>query len=471
MFNQHPLALLGWPENNQTHLRLRKSVGEPLPRTMAEVASVYGSLLREILDESGLNAKSVTSLAQELGARGVLKDFDFKEHLPGLLDCNAVWDLLACTYGQWCGFINRACHRDSCPKHTPGSPTSTKVQFDTRDILALYGTVPFFNRHESLFPGQTVRAFEDYLRASAERVVHDWKMKMSEKSTEITPDRAKTPEAGVTFVGWPIGVPKNYDHLYREYRVFVERTLNRYIKPCPSQQIEDVKQHIWMKLVESKTIEKFVEKARRRKIPAQLSATEAVEYLGITWDQWMDLMRRDEKWLQPEGSVFSATAIFTAKQIRNVEESGQFPILDAIPASDMSKVFRGYLSNVVHNHFANYCRTRVRRFIKDIVVPNENSRVNGGKLGSALEGDMTSWEDALVDPGSVGHDLCFDLPEVEDEKELQQDLTEQIERIHKTCPGRQDDVFDLIAEGLTLREAINKVRALVHEEKLKVQVG
>ncbi len=459
----------GW----KSHVCYRRSTGFPLPQNAEELTVLCGPMLEELLADSGLKGKTLTGLTQELLARDVLGTFDFREHLPPVLDVQQVYDLLSAKYGSWMGFMHRRVAQGDNPTAIGSTPTSLKARFHTREILPLYRNPKhkFFNKHRSLFPAQTIQAFEDCVRAAAERVIYDWK-KMSEKSTEKTPVRAK-PEAVVSFVGWPIGVPKNYDSFYREYRVFVERTLNRYIKPCPSQQIEDVKQHIWLKLVESRTIEKFVEKAKYRKIPAKLTATEAVEYLGITWDQWMGLMRKDLKWLQPsEGSVFSASAVFTGDQIRNVEESGIFPIVDAIPASDMTKVFRGYLTHVVHNHFANYCRTRVRRFIKDNVVPNENSRVNGGHLGSALDGDMTSWEDALEDHSRARPDEGLDLPEVDSVEELHEDLTEQIDRIHKSCPGRQEDVLDLIAEGLTLREAIGQVRAQVQEEKqLKVRVG
>jgi len=460
------LRTAGW----KSHVCFRRSTGFPLPQNAGELKALCGSMLEELLVDTGLKGKTLESLTQELLARDVLSTFDFREHLPRVLDVQQVYDLLSAKYGSWMGFMNR--HGKTLTV-MGATPTSLKASFHTHEILSLYRNprFRFFNKHRSLFPAQTIRAFEDYVRAAAERVIYDWK-KMSEKSTEKTIVRANKPEAVVSFVGWPIGVPRNYDALYREYRVFVERTLNRYVKPCPSQQIEDVKQHIWLKLVESRTIEKFVEKAKYRKIQAKLTATEAVEYLGITWDQWMGLMRRDLKWLQPsEGSLFSASAVFSGDQIRNVEESGIFPIVDAIPASDMTKVFRGYLTNVVHNHFANYCRTRVRRFIKDNVVPNENSRVNGGHLGSALDGDMTSWEDALEDHSEARPDEGLDLPEVDSVEELHEDLTEQIDRIHKSCPGRQEDVLDLIAEGLTLREAIGMVRAQVQEEKLKARVG
>lgn len=461
------LRTVGWDKGDVCY---RRSSGFPLPRDVEELSATCGPMLEELLKDSGLKGKTLEKLTQELLTRNVLTTFDFREHLPPVLDVQGVFDLLAAKYGSWMGFMGR--HGDN---FTPigSTPTSLKSSFHTHEILPLYRNPrwKFFNKHRSLFPLQTVQAFEDCVRAAAERVIYDWK-KMSEKSTEKTPVRATKPEAVVSFVGWPIGVPKNYDALYREYRVFVERTLNRYIKPCPSQQIEDVKQHIWLKLVESKTIEKFVEKAKYRKIPEKLTATEAVDYLGISWDQWMDLMRKDLKWLQPsEGSIFSASAVFTGGQIRNVEESGIFPIVDAIPASDMTKVFRGYLTNVIHNHFANYCRTRVRRFIKDNVVPNENSRINGGHLGSALDGDLTPWEDALEDLSGARPDEGLDLPEVDSVEELHEDLTEQIDRIHKSCPGRQEDVLDLIAEGWTLREAIGKVRAQVQEEKLKARVG
>jgi DNA-directed RNA polymerase specialized sigma24 family protein len=346
---------------------------------------------------------------------------------------------------------------------------SRKSEYEAKDILKVAQSAKKFSNARPTYPEETVASFVAHLQAVADRILYDWGA-----------EKPKTPvvklREPVATVNWPIGVPKDYNGFYRDYRVFVERTLNRYIKPCPSQQIEDVKQHIWLKLVESRTIEKFVEKARFRKIPLKLTATEAVEYLGITWDQWMALMRLDQKWLQPEGNAFSASAVFSRVQVRNVEECGLFPIVDAIPASDMSKVFRGYLTNVIHNHFANYCRTRVRRFIQDTVVPAEHTRVvrsptsDQYKFTPALEGDSSAWEDALPDISGMRPDEGLDLPDVEGMDELQADLHAQIEEIHKACPGRQEDVLNLIADGCTLREAINQVREQVQERR-QAQVG
>jgi hypothetical protein len=344
-----------------------------------------------------------------------------------------------------------------------GTSYSAKAEYSAKDIVRVLHSSKRFSDVSPIFPEETVRAFEDFLRAAVERVFLNWK-KMSTVTTAKETVQAKKPEA-VPFVGWPVGVPKDNTAFYRDYRVFVERTLNRYIKPCPSQQIEDVKQHIWMKLIESNTLEKFVQKARFRKLPAKLTATEAVDYLGITWDQWMDLIRQDPKWLQPvEGSLFSASAVFTNDQIRLVEGSGIFTIQDAIPASDMSKVFRGYLNQVIHNHFANYCRTRVRREVKDQVLPADNVRVLGGRVASPLEGDTTPWEESIVDSGSVSPDLCVDLTkacsyeDVDNLVDLNPHLAAQVEQINRAVgSSNQNDVFNLIADGLSLKEAILKV--------------
>ena len=424
------------------------------------------------------------NLADELNSRGVLGSFDLQEYLPPLLSVRQCLGILGATWSQWIAWHAHNSkpgtrHSKYLPKPVIGSTYSQRAEYAAKDILQVLKSPKRFSDSAPLFPEETVRAFEDYVRASAERVLYDWSSGLQKEviaPPTVTVEAPSPPvkvksSAAQTFVGWPDGVPRDYNALVREYRPFVERTLNRYVKPCSGQSIEDVKQHIWMKLIESKTLGKFVEKASLRKIPARATAAEAVEYLGITWDQWMDLMRKDLKWLQPiEGTVYSTTALFTKDQIRNVEESGLFPIQAAIPAGDMSKVFRGYLRQVIHNHFANYCRSRVRRFIKDTVVPNDSTRVHGGSFRTALEGDMTSWEDALEDTCGLAPDASVDLPECDSVESLTDDLSKQLGLIAKSIPAaRQDDVFNLIAEGYTLREAIDRVRS--HTTRVQVRVA
>lgn len=471
------------------------AAGRSIPRDVSELLAAFEPEFARLLKDSGHGDKSTQLLAEELYQRGTLFNFELEEFLPPLLNVDQVLSLLGATWLQWSRWLYNARASELRPHPVIGKDYSKKAEFSSKDIVRIFRSPKSFSDAASVCPEETARAFKEYIRAASERVIYDWNQpqttpkpikspvpakpkKMSTTKTTTTPIRAQKPAGEVSFVGWPIGVPKNYDALYREYRSFVERTLLMYLKPCPSQQIEDVHQEMWMKIISSKTIEKFVAKARYRKIPEKLTAVEAVEYLGITWDQWLGLMRNELSWLQPvEGSVFSNSAIFTEEQVRNVEDSGLFPIVDAIPAEDMTKVFRGYLRNVIHNHFANYCRTRVRRFVKDTVVPDDNSRVIGGsKLGHAIEGDKTSWEDALVDYEGPRPDDGCDLPDVSSVSELRSDLTEQLDRINRFVPAsRHDDVFSHIAEGCTIREAIAKVRASVsaevHPQELRVAEG
>lgn len=450
-----------------------------IPRNVSELVGVYGSVLSKLLQDAGHPDKSPEVLAEEICRRDLLSKFSLDEFLPPILKVPDVLALLGATWVQWHhwhynGSRGQARHTEYLPKPVIGKVYSMKAEYDTRDILRIFRSPKRFSETAPSYPEETVRAFDEFVKATAERVLYDWNppkkptatptlKKMSTPKENKSSPRATKPEGQVSFVGWPIGVPKNNDQLYREYRVFVERTILSYFKPSPGQQLEDIAQHIWMKIIESKTLDKFVRKARVRKIAARLTAAEAVEYLAITWDQWLTLMREEHPWLQPvEGSVFSTSAVFTSSQVRNVEESGLFPIVDAIPAVDMVKVFRGYLRMVVRNHFANWVRTRVRRHIKDQVVPNETTRVSGGHFTTALEGDLTSWEDSLPDQteGSA-EDFC-DLPDSSSVEDLHQSLSEQISRIQKFVPfSRHEDVFTLIADGCTLLEAISRVRATV----------
>lgn len=462
MFQQHPLAVEAWPSR---HLCYRRSVGEPLPTSVEALEEAYGGFLKPLLGGTG---KGLPDLLPELVSRGALR-FDWEKHLPAVLDCNGVFDILAVTYGSWMGYINRAVLAGTCPRVTNGkTPTSLKAVFVTKDIVGLRGSAKYFNKRPTLYPPSTVRMYEDFLRALTDQVVHFWQPKPVAPPKPVSPAPKPEVKASKPSGTWPIGVPRTYDALYREHRPFVEKVLSRYFRPGPWTSIEDARQHIWLKLVESRIIERFVEKARFRKLSARLTAEEAVLFLGITWDQWLDLITKDLPWLQPvEGAPYSSSAVFTGDQIRMVEESGLFPIRDAIPAEDMGKVFRGYVQNAIHNHVSNYIRTLIRRHVKDMVVPDDNGRVSNGHLLSGLDGDTTSWVDSLEDPHAMPVDLMADLPDVGSIEGLQEFLVAGVKEVYASCPGRDEDVFRLIQSGMTLSEAIQKVRSQIRLEKIR----
>jgi len=439
-----------WPAKHEVY---RWKEGMALPHSAKDLVDFYGSQFTLML----CSGRTPAELARELETRGVISSFKLDEHIPKTLAGNEMWGILGVTYGQWCGWWSK--YKSTLAVSPEGFATSKAARWHRASLFQIRVVIPRSCKlDEPVYHPSTLQAFWEHIRAAAERIIHEWSPKKV----------AKKPEK---LVGWPIGVPQDYTALYREHRVYVERILNHYYKPSATQSFEDVKQHIWVKLCEAQVIEKFVKKAKYRKLPATLTATEAVEYLRITWDQWMDLMRKDLKWLQPtDGNNFASGAIFSATQVRNVEEAGIFPLQDTIPAEDMAKVFRGYLKMVIHNHFANYCRTRKRRFILENTLP-EGARIRGdGSVGSALEGDQTPWEDCLEAPEDWSPEACLDRPEVDSLGELDVDLSEQIVRINKAVPGHRDEVINLIAEGYTLREAITKVRFQV-QDKLRVHSG
>lgn len=423
-----------------------------IPRDRGSLIGGYGTFLAKILAERGAEV-SLEIAAASLEKAGLFKGFDPLKHLPKMLTDVETVNLLGCSWVTWEVWL----------WDNVGASCTPESRRSTRKVLGILRSGMIEVTEDQKYPAETVAKFEDFLRASVDRLLN----KMSKMSNK------KTAPAKMVEVrpGWPLGVPGDYDTLYREYRPFVEKVLNRYNKVgYDPEMIKDLKQFTWQKLVESNLLEKFVTKAGRRKMPVKLTALEAVEYIGCSWDDWMLLMQKDHSWLQPEsGAPFSESAVFTRDQIRNVEESGLFPIKDAIPSSDMSKCFRGYLQRAIHHHFANWCRTRHRRY-KERTVPDGARVIDNSRYGSAYEGDDAPWEQSLVDKESVSPESRADLLCSVVGGDLGGFLTASVERINKAVPGRQNDVFNLIADGCTLNEAIAQVRAQVRA-KNRVRVG
>lgn len=422
-----------------------------IPRERGRLVEIFGVLLGEILAERSADVRPEVA-AYWLEKHGFFQGFDPLKHLPKMLTDTETAALLGCQWHAW----------EMWCWDNVGVSCSPNTHRKTRKVLSLLRSGTIESTEEPRYPDETVAKFTEYLRASVDRMLNKM-IKHANNKTAATPKAVMRP-------GWLLGVPEDYDTFYREYRPYVEKVLNRYNKAgYDPEMIKDLKQFTWTKLIESQLLEKFVAKAKRRKLPKQLSAMAAVEYLGITWDEWLGLMRANHPWLQPiSGGAFTASAEFTDAQIRNVEESGLFPIRDAIPTADMTKVFRGYLQRAIHHHFANWLRTRSRRH-KERPVPL-GCRIVDNQLASSYEDDDTSWEQGLVDKDPVSPESKADLLSAVVGGDVHGYLTATVERINEAVPGRQNDVFDLIAKGYTLNEAILAVRAKVRA-KSRVRTG
>lgn len=313
---------------------------------------------------------------------------------------------------------------------------------------------------------------------------------------------------------WPEGVPENYDELFRDYGDFVAKRVERYNKV--DRNFEDLLQDIWARLIASQVLEKYVERASQT-LPPTLMAREACAYLGLTFEAFVKIQqhKRVPSWLPTPTPIngvdpSSDQAVYRQSEILDLDEH-----LDDLKFAKRTEErtmvfvgaqgFRAYLTQAIHNHFANWCRTRSRKY-KDVLLAQNAVVVPTGiegtfaHVGHNEEG--AAWEQALVSASLDAEELSqchefiggqlaaskvdpkpgakpietlkslaaranIDMTKVDDWEEYVDD--EGKRRMRPTEEARQAlEVLDYISQGYTIREAV-KTQQRAETRRMKLQ--
>jgi len=326
-------------------------------------------------------------------------------------------------------------------------------------------------------------------------------------------------------------VPVDNKDLVREYGVYVARLVTRHNRV--SSNFDDLLQHVWMKLVENRVIEKHRKSIGH--LPKQLTGAQAVAYLRMPW---LDFVRRVRRGVMKErlyakayhrdggvchrcncdavkyaaaverfrltnpteyvsieakikaalgldtipprfwvldgesegakticlfcakrhgvaavtfrwypvpirGGWASRTALYDRKDVERLKlvmehEKDRTVDLNADPSSVLSKsLFKQYLARAVHNIYANWCRTRKRRY-------QEQYKGNDETTGRA-------WEETLGDPSGARQESIVDLNRVVQYLAGSGDPTE-------TTDETELEVLELFEAGKSVQEVARKMR-------------
>lgn len=211
----------------------------------------------------------------------------------------------------------------------------------------------------------------------------------------------------VSLIGifWPEGLPKTYDELYQMYGRQITSFVRR-LNKIPDN-LDDLSQSIFMKLMETDVLQKFTNKVIDTYV---VSALEACEILGVSWSQWRNMVGKRIKGRKDfpvplRGPIDRATrqvkpyskeAVYSLRSIFDLDDSGYFKVRHnpRIPPSVPAKGFYQYLNRAIHNYFANECRTKSRRHKERPQNPTPT-------------GDY--WETSLVDYSGCGVDDAVDI--------------------------------------------------------------
>lgn len=232
---------------------------------------------------------------------------------------------------------------------------------------------------------------------------------------------------------WPEGLSRNFDEMYREHEKFIENKIKSYNQV--QRNFEDLFGDIWVKLIGSDILNKFHQRVARMLRPT-LYGHEAAALLGLTLGEFNLVMRLKEgtmkyKGSKPEeptgltfkpikGTLREKNVLYQREDIRELDEA-----LDRMPRSQPRRVtfplgatgFKAYLTQAIHNHFANWCRTRKRKY-QDLLLPS-TSIMKVNDLGSYEQighnFEATDWESRLVAMTMNDEDMISVVSSVERE--------------------------------------------------------
>ncbi len=254
---------------------------------------------------------------------------------------------------------------------------------------------------------------------------------------------------------WPLGVPRNFDELERDWGKYIANTVARNNKV--GRNFEDLHQFIWEKLLGSNLLEKYVEKLMTT-APEEIGVDAAIEFLGINYPQWRTAMysfhnQKKGHWMPTpaKGTVHSRKAIFAFTDIMKLSETPKAFTKRAqmkVPSSRHTDAnFGGYLRTAIHNHFANFVRYKERR---EKERPHDQFHQFTNRLQHMA--DPPPWEEMLVDPR-------------ENMVEVGAELSMHLKALAEAVGPHKAEISILMEDGKTLPEAVRHLNISVGEKR------
>lgn len=247
-------------------------------------------------------------------------------------------------------------------------------------------------------------------------------------------------------------VPANYDELVRVYKTHVDRLVTRYNRV--QANFEDITQHVWSEIFARDVLGKYLKSGKPSALPKTMTAKEAIALLGIAWGQWRTMMyyatpaaekthpthykRHAEGRISPvpvSGTWCSKNAVFHTEDILQLHEIKYFKKrahFEVPEAAQTRSKFKTYLSTAVHHIFANWCRTRSRRWKDSYLAPHE---------------DGTPWEASIADDTRTTSGVDVHIA-----------VSQALGNVFTDSPERVDDVMSYLKDGYTLVEIAKEMK-------------
>lgn len=236
---------------------------------------------------------------------------------------------------------------------------------------------------------------------------------------------------------WPVNLPRDYEELHRDFGAFIASLVYRYNKV--DRDPRDLINYIWERILTADLLTKYID-ATCSEPKEDFTSDEAAKFLGVTLEEFQVYLRKPGCRLKvPQGKRMSKNVSWPVEVINDLIDEPYFckhGTTAVVPRPVVSKLhFMGYLQRAVHNHFSNWCRTRMRRC---------QERLGDCYFASKSDSGVdVAWEDRLSKAGA---------DDIEHEVELEVIL----DRIEQIADSFKEDILGLLHKGYSLAEAVNK---------------
>jgi len=464
-------------KNQKSSVRRSAPVG--VPSDYRELYSLFRPLLTAKASERGTTVSEVLS---ELRRQRVIEDFDIDRSIPDSFSMEEAARFLGLSDAEWKKVLKKTCLPLRYGTRTlpwacvrPKTHEDEYVQPSKLDVI---------------YWGQSILAISDFLydndvptaRPESARIALAFRRRLgwflSRIRVEAKPARVE-PEVPLAEVvdkpvgeitKWPKELPRDEDELQKMYGGYIFDQVRRASIIKTDEELREVSQEVWLKLIEANVLGHFLE-AARTKMPRTLTLEDVLGYLGITHGQWKNAMayhRKNPSFYMPKpvkGTATGLESLFVTEQIQALDESGFLKGRRGEPRRHpevTGRGFKSYLATCVQNHFKNLLRTRSRRHKERTIEPKMALAANESGIFQKVTTieDASSWEENLTD------DTGVDIP-IEDLI----DLADRF-RQHGVDPVSDQglEVMDLMTKGHTLRSAIKAQNRTLTRQKI-VQVG
>lgn len=354
-------------------------VGEP--RDFDELVQQLGRVI------DAVESPDTPQVARHLWHRGALRNY----RAPLFVTLEQAQEYCGVSATLWRYAMQQPSKRKGLPVPVEGDMTDPKSRYCFADVKA------FFARRAEVFPALARRCgfkpcrlpeYAAFLIREARKILDELKV-------------------GYVF-DLPAHLPQNDAELYETYSLTVVQVVRRRVKYGLS--IDDAIQQVWCKLLDSTVLIKFMRSGPNR-LPTNLTTEETLDFLGVDWAAWQQMMGEYEHAPNPvKGASSSMSAVYRSEHIVVLANSGYFRQTRdrRLPASAVSReMLNRYVKCAAENKLKNIFRSQERHcnredMLQDGAYITENRSVRVRR--DVAPGHC--WEDSLRSEEMPADQVC-----------------------------------------------------------------